>query len=396
MADNIADCIVVGGGVMGLSVARAVAKTGRSCTLLERKSIANSEGSSHGASRINRISYPQRHYMQMAIAARKQWAELEEESGRPLHVRTGSVFAGKPSTYLQDMIDNYREEGHPHQLLSANDANKMFPIFSFPPDFIALYDPSTEITHAATAITALTESCVRHGATVVEQCEVKEVKMEKRDGVGEVVRVTSNDGRAYFGRKVVFACGGWTPIILRNYFGFHVGMEALKTYFAYFKIEKNYHKMTAGSPPIPAYVEIDENVIHYNLPPVEKEDYIKTGVHGGPAIQCDRDGREMDEAARASTCKFIAERYRGVKAEAEEEHSCIYSMTKDEEFLLDFLPRSGRLIAFVGGCSGHGFKHAPEVGKIVKDALFLDVPFPPFSRFDHIIQHDEGRSFFPL
>ena len=49
---------------------------------------------------------------------------------------------------------------------------------------------------------------------------------------------------------------------------------------------------------------------------------------------------------------------------------CYYSMTSDENFILDFHPDTNNIV-FVGGFSGHGFKFAPLIGTIVKE-LVLD------------------------
>lgn len=42
-------------------------------------------------------------------------------------------------------------------------------------------------------------------------------------------------------------------------------------------------------------------------------------------------------------------------------------MTPNEDFLLDFLPGSDRRVAIAAGFSGHGFKLAPLVGKIMAE-----------------------------
>lgn len=45
----------------------------------------------------------------------------------------------------------------------------------------------------------------------------------------------------------------------------------------------------------------------------------------------------------------------------------MYTMTPTEDFILDFLPGSGSRVAIAAGFSGHGFKLAPLVGKIMAD-----------------------------
>ena len=53
--------------------------------------------------------------------------------------------------------------------------------------------------------------------------------------------------------------------------------------------------------------------------------------------------------------------------------TCLYTMTADEDFLLD---RAGPLVVG-GGCSGHAFKFGPLLGEFLADlALGQDIPVP--------------------
>ncbi|GLY30069.1 FAD-dependent oxidoreductase [Kineosporia sp. NBRC 101731] len=53
-----ADVIVVGGGAMGSAAAWQLAGRGLDVLLLERFELGHTQGASHGASRIFRLSYP--------------------------------------------------------------------------------------------------------------------------------------------------------------------------------------------------------------------------------------------------------------------------------------------------------------------------------------------------
>ncbi len=65
--------------------------------------------------------------------------------------------------------------------------------------------------------------------------------------------------------------------------------------------------------------------------------------------------------------------------------TCIYTMTPDEDFIIDRHPEISRLV-FAAGFSGHGFKFASVVGEILAD-LAIDgktdqpVAFLSASRF---------------
>lgn len=61
-----------------------------------------------------------------------------------------------------------------------------------------------------------------------------------------------------------------------------------------------------------------------------------------------------------------------------ESRVCQYENTGDNHLLLDRHPHAEN-VWLVGGGSGHGFKHGPAVGELVRDAV-LDraVPSPHF------------------
>ena len=84
-----ADIVVVGAGITGVATARALAQAGRGVVLVEQFGLGHDRGSSHGASRIFRLSYPDPHYVRLAQGALQSWRELEAEGGEELIVHDG-------------------------------------------------------------------------------------------------------------------------------------------------------------------------------------------------------------------------------------------------------------------------------------------------------------------
>ena len=64
-----ADIVVVGAGITGASAARALAQAGRGVLLVEQFEPGHDRGSSHGGSRIFRLSYPDQHFVRLAQGA---------------------------------------------------------------------------------------------------------------------------------------------------------------------------------------------------------------------------------------------------------------------------------------------------------------------------------------
>src|SRR2546423_15222334 len=96
------DVAVVGGGVMGLAAARALARGGRSVVVCEQFELGHERGSSHGKSRIFRLSYADPAYVGMALAALPLWRELESEAGDELLRTTGPLDVGGDPTHSEE------------------------------------------------------------------------------------------------------------------------------------------------------------------------------------------------------------------------------------------------------------------------------------------------------
>ena len=77
-----ADIVVIGAGITGVATARSLAQAGRGVTLVEQFGLGHERGSSHGASRIFRVSYPDPHHVRLAQSALASWRELEAEVAR--------------------------------------------------------------------------------------------------------------------------------------------------------------------------------------------------------------------------------------------------------------------------------------------------------------------------
>ncbi|MGH9187612.1 MAG: FAD-dependent oxidoreductase, partial [Acidimicrobiales bacterium] len=111
-----ADVVVVGAGVAGSATAWWLARRGHDVVLLEQFEQGHDRGSSHGATRIFRLAYPDARYVAMAQLALPLWRELEDDSGRPLVDQTGAVDHG-PIADVQPVAAALSECGAPHELL---------------------------------------------------------------------------------------------------------------------------------------------------------------------------------------------------------------------------------------------------------------------------------------
>src|SRR5262249_60359505 len=81
----------------------------------------------------------------------------------------------------------------------------------------------------------------------------------------------------------------------------------------------------------------------------------------------------LDPGLEAGAAGYVRGRLPGLDPAGLAAETCLYTMTADEDFLLD---RDGPLVVG-GGCSGHAFKFGPLLGEFLADlALGKDIPGP--------------------
>ena len=84
--------LVVGGGIMGLSCAAALARDGHAVTLLERGPLPNALASSVDRHRLIRYPYGALEgYTRMVLEAFDAWDRLWRHLGRSYYVETGTL-----------------------------------------------------------------------------------------------------------------------------------------------------------------------------------------------------------------------------------------------------------------------------------------------------------------
>jgi sarcosine oxidase len=103
--------------------------------------------------------------------------------------------------------------------------------------------------------------------------------------------------------------------------------------------------------------------------------YVKVGEHvnGTPTTAATRDF-VVDPAARDRTVAYVRRWLPGLDPVPRSETTCLYTMTPDEDFVLD---RHGPFVV-CSACSGHGAKFAPLIGELAAD---LVDGRPPVGRF---------------
>ena len=321
---------------MGAATARALVRSGSSVALLEQFRIGHKRGSSHGRSRIFRLSYPEEMFVRMAQEALVSWRALERDSGEQLMITTGGLDLGPR---IEQNAKALAASSADFEMLDANAARDRFPFLSLP-EGSALYQPDSGVVLADATVAACARLAAEAGATVTEEARV--LGLEPHDD-HVVLRTARGDLAA---SVVVITAGGWAKGLLEGA-GVILPVRPTRETIAYFDFD---------GPSTPTLVEWGDPAI-YSLPSPGQG--IKAGQHiAGPNTDPDEEGRVNQESVE-TVSRWVAERYPSAARRPHLAETCIYTNTEDEHFVLE---RRGRIV--VGSpCSGHGFKFAPLIGE---------------------------------
>ena len=101
-------------------------------------------------------------------------------------------------------------------------------------------------------------------------------------------------------------------------------------------------------------------------------DGLKVGFHGqGPVVDPDDRDRTPDAVMLAGLREYARPWLPGVDPESAVPVTCLYTLTPDQQFVVDRLGR----ITVLAGFSGHGFKFASAIGELAA-GLTLDEARP--------------------
>jgi sarcosine oxidase len=341
------DAIVVGGGAMGTAAALELARRGRDTTLLERFGIGHANGSSHGATRIFRLTYEHPTYVRMATLALDAWRELEDASGERLVAITGGLDVGDPSRVSADALD---AAGTPYAWIEAEEAMERWPGLRFAPGTPILLQDDGGVCFAARTVAAQARLAQQAGVAIRERTTVEAIE-PRADGV----LVSTADATMRAGVCVV-AAGGWAAPLLAT--------AGIRAPLVPSLEQVSYHRLLEPSP-LPTLIDWTVHPVRtpYSVPNPEAPGSFKIGLHrSGPDVDARDRSFAIDSDRLAKAEEYVADRYAPAEPDAPPE-TCLYTNTPDEDFVLD---RVGALV--IGSpCSGHGFKFVPLIGGILAD-----------------------------
>jgi sarcosine oxidase len=122
----------------------------------------------------------------------------------------------------------------------------------------------------------------------------------------------------------------------------------------------------AGGASWPTLIEWSPaGLIWYAVPMTGGAPGVKVATHVPGRAVDPRDGPfgEIDPALDEQAARYVRTRLPGLEPAPLAPETCLYTMTADQDFVLD---REGPLVV-AAGCSGHAFKFGPLLGDLLAD-----------------------------
>jgi monomeric sarcosine oxidase len=347
------DVAVIGLGLAGAAAAWALSARGRSVTAFEAFAPWHQRGSSHGRSRIFRRAYLDPFYVELTGQARELWRRLEDASGERLITTTGGVDQGEVGNPPQ-MAKVLAAAGVPAELIRPATARDRWPGLVF--DGPVLFHPDAGVIDPDRAVVAMARLAAAAGANLSYEDPVTALERD-----GNSVRLhTARE--SLVARTVVVAAGGWTAPLLADLVELPALTVTQQQLFFFRPYEPG---------PWPTFIHEDRAI--FGLP---EGPLVKVAEHhrGKETTAETRDGI-VDPVARERVTAYVRERLPGLEPTPEAELTCLYTTTKNKDFVID---RRGPIVV-CSACSGHGAKFAPLVGQLVADLADGRPPLPRFA-----------------
>ena len=355
------DVCVVGAGVMGSAAAHWLSKTpGLKIVLMDRYGISNEFCSSNDANRVFRYAYGRdAFYTHMAVESLRLWKDLETETGEKLLVPSGLLLLHgedqEASSFNEDSYKTLKQLGLGAEKIDGPDLKRRFPQFSAQDAYM---DPHGGVLLASKILSALGHSARGQGVRILEKCQATRLSFKNRP------EIETSAGETISCRKVIVTIGAWSNSLRRKELPPITPTRQQTVYFRSLNCLERFRP-----PGFPCFFA-DQ---YYGIPAVGIEGVKVSHKNLWDPVDPDQANRSADsaavEACRNLCARFIPDLARG---EVVRTKVCFYDITRNSDFVLGQDPESPSII-YGYGFSGHGFKFAPLIGKLLAE-LALDMP----------------------
>ncbi len=361
MTESGYEVVIVGGGVMGLSIAERLGRRGVRPLVLERRSLGAGSTGKSGA--ILRQHYSVELAAAMARDSLRTYAAFEEEVGGSagfVNCGMALIVGSEDREGLDRNLEMQDRLGIRSEPVDGVALAELVPGLAGHEEVVGSYEPDAGYADPMMTLAALAAAVRRAGGTIREETEVAGFVEDD----GRVTGVETRDGEVISGDRIVVAAGPWSGRVM-GWLGWESPVDAVRVQTAMFRRPLDYD----GGP-----VVIDfPNEMHAkhaaethvgSISPLEissvDPDNYDEGVDGAYVELA------HERLARRLPVMGHAQRFGG--------YGALYAITPDWYPVIG--PAGAEGLYLCAGFSGHGFKLAPAIGgTVAAELLDEDSPY---------------------
>lgn len=371
------ETIVIGGGVIGVSIAYHLARLGqRRVLLLDRGRIG--EGTTAQSSCILRTHYTVPENVRLAQAAWRVYEDfagyLDDREADCGLVRCGYLIAAPPgekSAALGAALAAQRSYGIRAEVVDAATARRLLPIASFGDEELIGYEPDAGFADAYLVTSAFARSARRLGATIRESTAVTALAVAG----GRVTGVACGEETIH-AERVVCAQNVWSGELAR-WTGTALPLSIER--HAVMSLEA---KAAPYTRQMPVFKDLGVPGLLYYRCYGGAQMLVSEGTPGEVLASPETEQADVPLDRVVDVGEQVARRFPAyAEAGLASSWTGLYDVTPDWNPVLGPLPGfDGLWLAY--GFSGHGFKLAPSVGLLLAQAVLGqpgEVPIEAYS-----------------
>jgi sarcosine oxidase subunit beta len=346
--------VVVGGGVIGTSIAFHLAEAGfPEVVLIERDELG--AGSTSKAAGGVRAQFSDAVNIQLGARSLRAFAEFSARPGQEIDFRpVGYLFLlSRPEDVaaFERSIELQNRLGVPSRLIDPDEARRLSPPVGTDGLLAAAFSPDDGLATPEAVVQEYAAGARRHGARIETACELLDVRLR-----GGAIRAAVTSKGVVETPALVCAAGAWSRRV-----GAMVGVDLPVT---------PYRRQVPLTEPVPGLPERLPMTIDF-----ASSFYFHREGRGllmGMSLDDEPPGFNLgrDEAWIARLAEVIAKRAPSLAdIGVAGGWAGLYEVTPDHNALIGEAPRPARML-YATGFSGHGFLQGPAVGEVMRD-LFL-------------------------
>lgn len=350
--------VVVGAGAFGGWSALYLRRKGLKVTLIDAWGPGNSRSSSGDETRVIRSTYGSNEfYFDLNVRALTLWKENQERFGKKLFYNTGVLWLcyEENAPLVDDSIPFAQKHRMEYEYLSTDTLKKRYSILNVNDLHHGYFDPHGGYLKAREACQCVHEAFVQEGGQFI-QASARPGTI-RRESMENLLLST---GASLTADAYLFACGSWLPQLFPEALGNVITCTKQEVY--YIGVPQD---QAAAYEKFPVWVDVDGKDLYYGIPGNSHRGFkIGVDIRGEPFDPTTGE-RMASPQALTHARKFLAHRFPSlVNAPLLESRVCPYESSPDGNFIFENHPEAGNVI-FLGGGSGHGFKHGPALGELV-------------------------------